>query len=107
EYTKTNRFGISDIPFGGSLLNRENDINYEVPFVYPNPAMDFIYVVNPSESLPPLYLEIFDPMGRKLSQHHCNEIECMIPISNLKNGSYFIKIKDGTNTFVRKFMIAN
>ncbi|MGB4968985.1 MAG: PKD domain-containing protein [Saprospiraceae bacterium] len=107
EYTKTNRFGISDIPFGGSLLNRENEIDYEVPYVYPNPAMDFIYVVNPSESLPPLYLEIFDPMGRKLSQHHCNEIECMIPISNLKNGSYFIKIKDGTNTFVRKFIIAN
>jgi hypothetical protein len=71
--------------------------------LYPNPAADMIYLV--SKGLRNVTIEIYDIRGQLLKSIKADlQTENRISISDLANGIYIIKINDGKNVSVQRFI---
>ena len=106
EHTKTSRFNISDLPFGGGFKNRADDFEYELPIVFPNPAKEYILVATDASQLNPVSIDVFDLSGKKLSSHLSKEQLFKIQTEQLKSGTYYIRMNDGINSNINKFVIS-
>ncbi|MFZ1424076.1 MAG: PKD domain-containing protein [Saprospiraceae bacterium] len=106
EHTKTSRFNISDLPFGGGFKNRADDFEYELPIVFPNPAKEYILVATDASQMKPINIDVFDLSGKKLSSHLSKEQLFKIQTEQLKSGTYYIRMNDGTNSNINKFVIS-
>ncbi|MGB3083843.1 MAG: PKD domain-containing protein, partial [Saprospiraceae bacterium] len=107
EHTKTGRFNISDLPFGGGLENRSDDFEYELPIIFPNPAKDYILVYTNASRENPVSIDMFDLSGRKMTTHQSLDQVYRIQTNHIQAGTYYLKINNGKNAIVTKFVIAN
>ena len=107
EHTKTGRFNISDLPFGGGLENRSDDIEYELPIIFPNPAKDYILVYTNASRENPVSIDMFDLSGRKMTTHQSLDQVYRIQTNHIQAGTYYLKINNRKNAIVTKFVIAN
>lgn len=81
---------------GISNLSADNSIS-----IYPNPAQTELYISGPTNEYAQTQIEVFNLVGEKLiSVPYKNKID----ISNLPNGIYFLKIKQGTKLITQKFI---
>lgn len=106
ENTKTNRFMISENPFGVNIEERSDRYDPEMPFVYPNPAEDYIYVYTGTESGETVSVDVFDLSGRKFANHTSTDSLIKIQTDQLKGGTYYVKIKNGTTSSICKFVVS-
>lgn len=106
EYTKTNRFIQSENPFGSNFENRVDYSKTQFPIIYPNPAQNYIYVNSKADHKNEVHIELFDISGRKRSSHVSKENVFRIQTQHLNVGTYYLKIKDGSNTSINKFVIS-
>ncbi len=106
EYTKTRKFVRSEDPFGINSEDRSRTLSSNYPVIYPNPANDHIYIMTDA-SFSIKDIELFDLSGRKLSEYRSSDSNIHISTENLKSGTYYLKINDGHNPVIRKFIISN
>jgi PKD repeat protein len=106
EHTKTRKFILSEDPFGFNTEERFRISKSSHPIIYPNPANSYITVIS-DQSFLINEIEMFDISGKKLSVHNTSESSTQINTENLKAGTYYLKIKNGTNSIIRKFVISN
>ncbi len=86
-----------------SLSTDENEINFQEPLIYPNPAVDKITIQQYSISL----IEVLNTSGQiVLSKKVTEEKNHIVDITPLNQGIYFIKISNYKNSFVRKLFIS-
>lgn len=69
---------------------------------YPNPATNFI-TIKTSDDSPNFKLVIFDDKGSIVYQNERKTKECMIDISDLKSGLYFIEVISNQSISYNKF----
>ncbi len=70
----------------------------------PNPAGNTIYVYFANSSIEDKDITVFDIAGKVVLQTTANSLENKINISELKPSTYFIRISDKKNRFIRKFV---
>ncbi len=95
-------------------ISNKNSINYKNNQIYklalkdnfdldltisPNPAYDFINI-NTNHLIKAIEYEIYDINNKLMSAGSANKIN----IETLSNGTYFLRIKIGSNIYVRKFI---
>lgn len=73
--------------------------NHKSISVYPNPANNFITI--DIQNISNLQIEISNVLGEVMINKQNNDI---IDISNLKNGLYFISVRQGQNYYTQKFI---
>ena len=74
-----------------------NELNTDVDFkIYPNPTTNFINLININLKGK---FEIFDMLGNRVSNGNLIE---KIDVRNLSSGTYFLKIEQTINRFVKK-----
>ena len=80
-------------------LNKINDIS-----IYPNPAIDFLYIENlPSDCEK---IQVFDIYGREMQSYDSlNGENIKIPLSDLSQSNYFIRFNSDNGVLIRKIMI--
>jgi hypothetical protein len=73
--------------------------------IYPNPAIDILTVEISNEKIS--QVDIFDVSGRKIyDRQFNNNNKSKIPVNNISNGLYFIKIQtEYGKTYLSKFFI--
>ena len=89
---------VTNLCFVGAGLeeeNLENNIS-----IFPNPSSDFISVTYKSKTKNS-QIEIIDLMGRQVKT---GQMQSQIEISNLQNGFYILKIKDGDLMLSKQFI---
>lgn len=106
ENTKTRRFDFSENPFGVNIENRAGEAEPNYPLIYPNPAKDVIYVYTNANMNKSVQIDIYDLSGRKYSSHSSTENEFKILTGNLRAGTYYLKMNDGSSSTVHKFVIS-
>jgi len=67
----------------------------------PNPSNDH-FTINTNENIKGAMLEVFNIMGARVFSVPLNGNEQKIDCSSLQQGIYFVKITEGTNSFVQK-----
>jgi agmatine deiminase len=76
--------------------------------VFPNPAVDYLYVQLYHLENPQAEVKIFDLLGKELmniNETHLDEHMLKIDISDLTSGTYFINITSGKYSLTRKIIL--
>jgi hypothetical protein len=73
--------------------------------VYPNPATDLITIKFSDAT--EMSIELFDYSGRKLLSEVVNSNEYALKRNNLKNGSYFLMVKDNNGFVATRSVVFN
>ncbi len=82
----------------------EIDADKEIK-IFPNPANEFLYYQLTDENISlSLVFEIFDVTGRLIKTISEQEYSGQIDISELKRGSYILKIIQGSKIITRRFI---
>jgi PKD repeat protein len=105
EHTKTNRFVISENPFGFNWDERSAETTQILPVVYPNPASDYITVATGLEAGEFATLLVYDLSGNNILHINCNQQIQKIQTSQFVQGTYYIKLVTRDKNAVRKFVI--
>ncbi|MBL7924049.1 MAG: T9SS type A sorting domain-containing protein [Bacteroidia bacterium] len=90
-------------------INAEKAESMDEIQLYPNPAGDFINLsfFHPEEGT--VVAEIIDILGKTISSHSINAAEgfnrAELNVSGLNNGIYFLRLQQGEDTAVRKFIV--
>ncbi len=84
------------------LTSVEDNANLENLLIFPNPAGDFINIsIDSDEGLLAREVQILDLLGLVVSKKELTDGNNRIDISNLPRGTYFIKIGDKVEKFVK------
>ncbi len=84
------------------LTSVEDNTNLENLFIYPNPAGDFINIsIDNDADLLAREVQILDLLGLVVSKQELTDGNNRIDISNLPRGTYFIKVGDRVEKFVK------
>jgi fibronectin type 3 domain-containing protein len=73
--------------------------------LYPNPAVNEIYVQLPENYILPLTLEIVSPLGQKVFSKQINNYLTKIPTAGLTKGWYFIQLRNRDTVEAIKVLI--
>lgn len=84
------------VPDGLAEIDRPKHLQ-----VYPNPATDRVQIQLPDNS--PAHLQLLDISGKVIQKIYLNG-ENSLSVSGLKPGFYLIKIRQGSNYFVARFI---
>ncbi|HEX5624740.1 MAG TPA: T9SS type A sorting domain-containing protein, partial [Saprospiraceae bacterium] len=95
---------ITENPFGSGYRIRSREA--EMPLIYPNPAQDYILVYTDATPEQPVQLTVYDLAGRKWSSHTSTEQMHRIQTEMLRGGTYYVKIQDGNDATISKFVIS-
>ncbi len=101
--------GYTDLTLIKEPLGVDDDNGSLIPSVrvYPNPATDYI-MINPKGLQGKTEYILTDNVGRELRKLNSNENgvnEMRVSLKSLPSGVYFIKIVNGTNTYITSFTI--
>lgn len=72
--------------------------------IFPNPAKDQITIQRCSKSTVPETIALFDMKGKCLYQTHFEGVEIIIPLKNISNGLYLLKITGKDRIFTKKIV---
>jgi hypothetical protein len=86
-----------------SLLSEAKDLDFLIS-VFPNPAADGLILKIGLENISGLKYLLFDINGKLLTQKELEYFETRVPISQLADGLYIIKVLDGINE-IKSFKI--
>jgi hypothetical protein len=75
--------------------------------LYPVPAAESLTLHNPFSATEPGLLEIFDSNGNVVLSSACTGELICVPVANLPNGAYIIKITQHSQQVSRSFMISH
>jgi hypothetical protein len=100
-----NGFGIETCGCIANSLGIEDDMETEITFsLYPNPSHDLIYIDYQSLSKD-VTIEIYDVRGQLLKSMKMNfQSTYAISVAELSSGLYLLKLNDGKNTKVQRFV---
>jgi hypothetical protein len=70
--------------------------------LYPNPANDLLKVVRTTAGM--AKIEIYNNMGVLIQSLECNEVETTVNVSAFASGVYFIRLTDGLNSSLQRFV---
>lgn len=87
-------------PFNSNGVLGIGDFDFTSVSMYPNPANDRINIVNAANST----IEIYDVLGKLLISKEDISSQEQLNISQLKTGTYFVKINNGGQTSTKKLM---
>jgi Secretion system C-terminal sorting domain len=87
---------------GTTKLEEMNNFNFTIS---PNPAQDFIRIEAQSLENSSFSASIYDELGRLVVQEYNRKINDVIPISNLTNGVYVLKLTGTKQVGVVKFIV--
>jgi hypothetical protein len=73
--------------------------------VYPNPSQQFINVQLNDVTDKITKIELIDLLGKTIYVNNFYENKIQIPVSNLTNGTYFIKVYSNDKVLMRKLFI--
>ncbi len=96
-YSDTVTFVVNAWMTGVNQVNRSNEINF-----YPNPVKDqlnFKYASNGS-----ITIDIYNIIGVKVKSFTHDGNATLVNISDLQNGVYFLRVKDGGNSYSKQFV---
>jgi hypothetical protein len=90
-----------------NAIDSPDNPNHEFIRVFPNPASSNISISFAQSCHGAYKVEIFNLTGQKVYSHDFNSdlAEQIINLPNLAEGTYIVKVKTGTITEVRKFII--
>ncbi|MES2566909.1 MAG: T9SS type A sorting domain-containing protein [Bacteroidota bacterium] len=95
-----NNFNVGGLPTGV----KNNELNFTV-ILAPNPATTELIISFSQEVKEITSVLVMDVLGKVISSYEINEgLVSTIPVNELSNGVYFIKIQQGKNTTVKKFV---
>ena len=79
-------------------------LNSEIS-IAPNPATTELYILFASEIVKNTKVTIIDILGKELFNSEINEgKKISVPVNELSKGVYFVKIEQGRNYSVKKFI---
>ncbi|MFO7789007.1 MAG: T9SS type A sorting domain-containing protein [Bacteroidales bacterium] len=90
---------IDDVEFGCGLNN--NMFTNSKTFVFPNPANNTVYVANAENA----DISIINMLGQVVASQTANSSRETVNISDLSNGTYIIRIKDGNEVITQKLNV--
>nr|MBP6732700.1 T9SS type A sorting domain-containing protein [Chitinophagales bacterium] len=76
------------------------DIQFEV---YPNPASTNLLLKNVGTSTDVMNVDVTNMIGQTVATYRLTNTDLTIPVSNLFNGNYFIRIYNNKTSVVKKF----
>jgi hypothetical protein len=97
-YNLANKPACTDNPV--SIKNRFKEDHFTV---YPNPANSFITVHSTADNLKTTY-EMMDVLGKLIFKTESSVNDVVIPVSDLKPGIYFLRLRANGETTVRKII---
>ncbi|MBK8449134.1 MAG: T9SS type A sorting domain-containing protein [Saprospiraceae bacterium] len=68
---------------------------------------DYILVYTNASRENPVSIDMFDLSGRKMTTHQSLDQVYRIQTNHIQAGTYYLKINNGKNAIVTKFVIAN
>lgn len=74
--------------------------------IYPNPVFEKLFIKNENDIAGLYKYELMDFNGKTLMNFNSDIAVNEIPIHNIENGIYFLKISTGSNYFTRKIIIS-
>lgn len=86
---------------------RLNEEAFQSFSIYPNPAKNFLQVETPQGEKLGSTIQVFEPSGRLVLKEKITSQEQMINITNLKPGSYIMKLKHNQHTYLSQHFIKN
>jgi photosystem II stability/assembly factor-like uncharacterized protein len=92
---------------GGSTVGIKEFYQTTFPnqlMVYPNPTSDNLFLSTHTDRLSNLYIKIYNLYGQVVESIILSSIDDSIDVSNLKNGVYFITLKNKNNHYSGKFI---
>lgn len=100
--------GIWETPYIITDVTGVEDLDAKIEFnVYPNPANNLITVHHQMSTFSKLNYELFDVLGNITIEGAMTNDYTKIDVSNLHDGVYFLKVKNGKNSSIKKFVISN
>lgn len=109
-YTDTTYISVDDTLIIDATFLNQNNISFNSYFeVYPNPAKTFLYIsVDDYSNLSDFYYKLYNAQGQVVSSENIYLFVQAIDISNLVQGTYFLKIIDSSQQqFITKKIIVN
>lgn len=84
------------------VVSLENDLtNIEV---YPNPVQDYLYIHLPQGDYKPAHISLIDVYGREIESRKAITTSEQFNISTLANGHFYVRIKVGDGTVVKRLV---
>ena len=103
----TNSAGCSTTSAAFNFVSSIDQVSVQA-LIYPNPASNLIWVNLNDKPSGSMTVELVDATGRKVfHQNRLAEQEFYIPLSNLSEGSYILKLKTELGTLVHRIQILN
>lgn len=73
--------------------------------IFPNPTKDFIYVSLSNKASRLSQLQVLDIHGRLIAQQKVQEGLHQVNLANMNSGVYLIKVSDGRNSVIKRFVL--
>jgi len=84
-------------------IEQVNNLNSEVS-VYPNPAINQIQITI-SDNIEVSEIKILDVIGNEVAVPTIKQGKVIVDVTNLQNGVYFINVKAGNETAIKKVVV--
>ncbi len=99
---------ILSFPFNLDLEQRSrNDQEIQdLPLIYPNPAKDYINVITEASPYNPVRMELYNLSGTKLAMYTSSQEQFKIQTEQFGSGTYYLRMQDGAQAVVRKFVLS-
>jgi len=92
--------------YSKSVTINFSGFNSDAFVLYPNPASEYVEVISTENNLLPITVRLYSASGQFIVEHtFANGNNALVPLNDLKPGSYYVIIKQGNliskKTFVR------
>lgn len=81
-----------------------NEVFREDLLIYPNPAQEVLNIVLNDFYHKNNTIEILDAYGKIIYENMCSDNQCVIDISHIVAGVYFVRIRSNQKNLIRKFI---
>lgn len=102
-FTNGNYGSGETIQFSSNGILGVNDNQLSDISLYPNPASSTLSLKNAENA----NIEVFDVLGKLMLSQKNISMDAQINVSNLTNGTYFMKISKGNAVTTKRFLISN
>jgi hypothetical protein len=100
--------GVWESPYIITDVEGIADVNAKIEFtIYPNPANNIITIHCETSISNKLQFEIVDMLGKQMKLGDLKTDYAKVNVSDLPNGVYFVKVKGGNTTSIKKVVINN
>lgn len=107
EWLDPSNIGLNDIETLQNILNVPDNQIVGALEIYPNPATDFITVMN--SRYPNLVYSFYDVLGKEIVSGSMSSTLNYLPVAHLSEGMYFLKLldEDSNATITKKILVEN